>query len=91
MIILTTGHPGYPDNYILDESSCNVHRVREPDAIISPKLRQWIIDEKIMLMNQRDVINRTSEYQDHLREIDSPLWVGGYRRDEKTVRICLCE
>ncbi|MBE6103920.1 MAG: ChbG/HpnK family deacetylase [Erysipelotrichaceae bacterium] len=68
------GHPGYCDDHIMAESSCNLHRCKELAACI--KMKEWVIANKIELINQRDVLNGTSEFQDHLKEINSPLWVG---------------
>ena len=72
------GHPGYLDEFIMAESSCNIHRPKELQAVISPEVKQWIIDNKIELVSFRDIINGTSEYQDHLKDINSPLWVGNF-------------
>lgn len=72
----TGGHPGYLDDHILAESSCTIHRPKELQAVLSKKVRQWIIDEKIVLINQRDALYGTNEYQEHLKEIYSPLWAG---------------
>ena len=72
-------HPGYCDDHILAESTCNIHRVRELQCALSDEYKQWIIDNKIELVNFRDAINGTSEFQDHLKEIGSPLWIGNFR------------
>ena len=64
--------------FIMAESTCNIHRPKELQAVISPEVKQWIIDNKIELTTFRDIINGTSEYQDHLKDIDSPLWVGNF-------------
>ena len=77
-IWMTGGHPGYLDDHILAESTCTIHRCEELRGAISPETKQWIIDNKIELVNQRDVIYGTNEYQDHLKEINSPLWVGNF-------------
>ena len=68
------GHPGFVDDHIMKESSCNLHSCKELDAC--KRMRQWVIDHKIELINQRDVFNGTNEFQDHLKEINSPLWIG---------------
>lgn len=77
--IMTGGHPGYLDDHILSESTCSIHRVAELQGAISAEVKQWIIDNRIELVNQRDVLHGTSEYQDHLKEINSPLWVGNFK------------
>ena len=72
-------HPGYCDDYILAESSCNIHRCKELEAATSEEFKNWIIKNRIELMNQKDVINGTTEFQNHLKEINSPLWIGNYK------------
>ena len=71
-------HPGYCDDHIMAESTCNIHRCKELQAATSRELRNWIIENKIELVNQRDVLYGTSEFQDHLRDIGSPLWAGNF-------------
>ena len=69
-------HPGYLDDHILAESSCSIHRVRELQCALSEKYRRWIIDNHIELINFRDALYGTSEFQDHLRETGSDLYMG---------------
>ena len=71
------GHPGYCDDHIMAESSCNIHRCKDLEACL--KMKQWVIDNKIELINQRDVFYGTSEFQNHLKEINSPLWIGNMK------------
>lgn len=75
---LITWHPGYLDEYILSESSCTIHRVKELQACLSYELQQWIIDNKIELVNERDIVEGTDTFQQHLKEINSPLWIGNF-------------
>lgn len=72
-------HPGYCDDYILEESTCNIHRCKELQAALSQEFKKWIIENQIELVNQKDVLNGTSEFQDHLKEINSPLWIGNFK------------
>ena len=78
-ILMTGGHPGFLDEYILKESSCTIHRVKDCEAACSNKVKQWIIDNKIELVNQKDAIYGTHEFQDHLKQINSPLWIGNMK------------
>lgn len=71
-------HPGYCDAHIMAESTCNLHRCKELEAAISEELKQWVIQNKIELVNQRDVLYGTNDFQDHLKAIGSPLWVGNF-------------
>lgn len=73
-------HPGYCDTHILKESSCNLHRCKENAAALSDEFRNWIIDNHIELVNQRDVLYGTNEFQEHLKQIDSPLYIGNMRQ-----------
>lgn len=72
-------HPGYCDEYIMRESTCNLHRCKELEAMISPELKDWILANHIELINQRDAIHGTNEYQNHLKVIDSPLYIGNMK------------
>ena len=75
-VIRCGGHPGYLDDIILKESTCNIHRVNDVCIATSPVLKQWIIDNHIELVCQTDVLYGENKYQDHLRDINSPLWIG---------------
>ncbi|MBQ2657737.1 MAG: ChbG/HpnK family deacetylase [Erysipelotrichaceae bacterium] len=72
-------HPGFVDDMILSESSCNIHRVRENIHARSKEYKDWIISNHIELINFRDALYGTNEYQDHLKKIDSPLWIGNMK------------
>ncbi len=76
IIWMRSQHPGYLDDYVLADNSCTIPRVKDVEALCSPALKQWIIDNKIELINHKDALYGTSEYQDHLKEINSPLWIG---------------
>ncbi len=69
-------HPGFVDDHILAESTCSIHRVRELQHALSDEYKNWIISNKIELINFRDALYGTNEFQDHLKEINSPLWIG---------------
>ena len=77
-VFMIAGHPGYLDEHILAESSCTIHRPRELQMMMDPRVFNFIIENKIELINSRDLYNGTSEYQDHLKEINSPLWTGNF-------------
>lgn len=73
-------HPGYLDDFILAESSYNIHRVKELQDIVSPELKRWVIENEIELVSTYDVLNGTREYQKHLAEINSPVWIENIRK-----------
>lgn len=58
---------------MVSESSCNIHRVKDVIAVTSQELKEWIAFEHVELVNQRDVLYGTHEYQDHLRSIGSVM------------------
>lgn len=69
-------HPGYCDDHIMQESTCNLHRCKEHEACMSETFRNWVIDNRIELINMRDAVYGTNEFQNHLKEIGSPLYIG---------------
>ena len=81
-VIRTGGHPGYLDEHILKESTCSIHRVKDLQAAVSDDLKKWIIENKIELVSQTDVLYGENKYQDHLKEIGSPLWIGNMQKEE---------
>ncbi len=72
------GHPGFLDDFILKESTCNIHRVKDVIDVTSDEVKDFIAENHIELVNQRDVLYGTHEYQDHLRDIGSPMWAGNW-------------
>ncbi len=76
IIWLRSQHPGFLDDYILAESSCTIPRVKDVEAYCSPVLKDWIIENKIELVNTTDALYGTNKYQEHLKDINSPLYVG---------------
>ncbi len=76
-IAITAWHPGYLDDFVYRDSSThfNLARPQDVEALTSDAIKQWIKDKKIELINHRDAILGTSEYQNHLKAIGSDLWV----------------
>lgn len=58
------------------ESRCNLHRCKEHEAAVSEEFKNWIIENHVELINFRDALYGTDEFQQHLKEINSPLWIG---------------
>ncbi len=56
-------------NYITARS-VDVH------ALCSEEVKGWIREHGIELVNIRDAIYGTNEYQNHLRVVQSPLYTG---------------
>jgi len=77
-------HPGYVDYWVdrLGERARRpraqqfvVSRTQDVHAMCDPRLRNWIKQNHIELVNTRDVLFGTREYQNHLKEIGSDLAV----------------
>ncbi len=75
-------HPGYVDYFVyrLGERGNRaraqqfvVGRVQDVQALCDDRLKNWIRENNIELINLRDALYGTSEYQNHLRIIGSDL------------------
>lgn len=51
-------------------------RIQDVHALCSEELKNWIRENRIELVNFRDALYGTKEYQNHLRNIGSDLFVG---------------
>ena len=80
-----TWHCGWYDDYMFQDATyfyCGDRKFFEPSplmdthAMLSPEVRQWIKDNKIELISMADAIYGTKHYQNHLRSVDSDLWIG---------------
>lgn len=72
-IVITAWHPGFLDDYILNESSFTEARIIDVSALCSPVLKKWIMDNQVELINFRDALFHSREYQNHLHSVNSPL------------------
>jgi len=72
-------HPGFMDVYMLADNTGHIldplGKFYENRFLCSQGLKQWIFDNKIELINHRDAIYGTRDYQNHLKESNSPLAV----------------
>ncbi len=80
--VLTMWHPGYLDYYVIKlgdqgpfADGCLFCRAMDAEMLSSQPLKDWIIENKIELVNTRDAIYGTNDYQNHLRAIGSPLYM----------------
>lgn len=73
-------HPAFLDDVICYDGGLqfimNRARIIDVHAMCDPRLRQWIKDNRIELINQRDALYGTKEYQNHLKQIGSDLYMG---------------
>lgn len=74
-VFITAWHPGYLDDYILKESTCLEARVVDLIALCSDELKQWIRDNQVELVNYRDALYGSREYQNHLKVTGSNLFI----------------
>ena len=86
MIIVQSWHPGYVDYYTyrLGERANRaraqqfvVGRIQDVAAMCDPRLKNWIKQNRIELVNMRDALYGTDEYQNHLKVIGSDLYMRG--------------
>lgn len=76
-------HPGYVDYFVYKQGDTGPRarfftsvRTEDVAALVSDTLRRWVREHKIELINFRDALYGTHEYQNHLRAIGSELYVG---------------
>ena len=74
-------HPGFLDDYVATDGGIQfvMARIRVLDVhfLCSQELRDWLKENKIELINQRDALYGTREYQNHLKDIGSDLYMLG--------------
>lgn len=74
-VCITAWHPGFLDDHILKESSCAEARIVDMIALCSDDLKTWIRENHVELINYRDALYGTREYQNHLKVTGSDLAV----------------
>lgn len=84
VITTQSWHPGYLDYYAyrLGERSLRpraqqfvIGRVQDVAALCDERLKSWIRDNRIELINFRDALYETNDYQNHLKAAGSDLAV----------------
>ncbi len=60
---------------VLERGQALEQRVKDVEALCDERVIQWIIDNRIELVNHRDALYGTNEYQEHLKETGSPLYL----------------
>jgi predicted glycoside hydrolase/deacetylase ChbG (UPF0249 family) len=81
-IVQCAFHPMFVDDYIARDGGYfqfNMNRIRVMDVyyMCCQELKDWIKENKIELVNQRDALYGTCQYQNHLRDIGSDLYMRG--------------
>jgi predicted glycoside hydrolase/deacetylase ChbG (UPF0249 family) len=80
--VMTAWHPGYVDNFVYRLGDYGplagnfiLARLTDVEALCSDRLKNWIKKNRVELVNFRDALYGTREYQNHLRAIGSDLAV----------------
>ncbi|RVU03218.1 ChbG/HpnK family deacetylase [Novosphingobium umbonatum] len=85
VIAVQAWHPGYVDYYVYRQGEranrararqFTVNRTQDVAALRDPRLKDWIRRNGIELVNQRDALFGSREFQNHLRAIGSDLAIG---------------
>ncbi|MCD8106145.1 MAG: ChbG/HpnK family deacetylase [Lachnospiraceae bacterium] len=83
VIVEQSWHPGYLDYYMYREGDYGpranrftLGRILDVEALCSDRLKNWIRENQIELINFRDALYGTQEYQNHLRQAKSDLYMG---------------
>ena len=78
----TAWHPGYLDPYVMKEGDFGpfaknflLTRLVDTLALCDDRMKNWIIENKVELVSIADAIYGTRTFQNHLRNIGSPLAV----------------
>lgn len=76
-------HPGYVDYTVYKQGDHGPRarfftsvRTEDVAALTSQRLHDWVREHGIALINFRDALYGTNEYQNHLRAVGSDLYVG---------------
>ncbi len=70
-------HPGYVDLRIWEDTAeiCSITRCKDVECFCSQELRDWVKENHAEIMNLRDALYGSREYQNHLAAIGSDLAV----------------
>jgi len=81
-VVEQSWHPGYVDYYVyrLGDYGPNARnfiqaRTVDVEALCSNRMKKWIKDNQIELVNYRDALFGSSEYQNHLKQTGSDLYM----------------
>jgi predicted glycoside hydrolase/deacetylase ChbG (UPF0249 family) len=80
--VVQAWHPGWVDYYMYRQGDYGprarnfiVTRTVDVEFLCSDRMRNWIKEHHIELVNYRDALYGTNEYQNHLKDIGSDLCV----------------
>lgn len=71
-------HPGWVCDFIWDDTwdICSITRCQDAEVLYSDELKSWIRENKVELINLRDALYGSREYQNHLKAVGSDLYFG---------------
>lgn len=78
-------HPGFMDDYMYEDATYfydgdrryfEGSMLRDVTVLCSAELKEWVKKNKVELINMRDALYGTREYQNHLRAVGSGLYMG---------------
>ena len=78
-------HAGYYDDEVFLDGSYfydGDQRYFEPSPLLDTAMLcsegfvEWVRENHVELVSMRDAIYGTDEFQTHLKEVDSPMWIG---------------
>lgn len=81
-VVTQSWHPGYVDYYMYQlgdqgpaRNKFTVIRTKDVEALTSERMKGWIRDNRIELVNFKDALYGTRGYQNHLKFIGSDLYM----------------
>ena len=68
-------HPNYVCDLVWEDTwnNCSITRCKDVEVLCSQELQDWIVEQHVEVINLRDAIYGTNEYQNHLKAIGSPI------------------
>lgn len=71
-------HPGYVCDLVWGDTwdNCSIARLRDVETLCSGELRDWIRECKVEIINLRDALYGSKEYQNYLRATESDIYFG---------------
>ncbi|MCD8021772.1 MAG: ChbG/HpnK family deacetylase [Lachnospiraceae bacterium] len=77
-IWVRSSHPGWVCDYIWKDTwdNCSITRCQDAEVLYSDELKEWLQENHVELINLRDALYGSCEYQNHLKATGSELYAG---------------
>jgi len=74
-IWVRSSHPGFVCSLVWDDTwdNCSITRCKDVEMLCSERLRNWLIENRVEVINLHDALYGTRDYQNHLLASGSPL------------------